>query len=179
MPQSDPGLILPHMFVRYYAELARPFADVEAALLSSPEDWVPGLAAEAETRGEQLLAEVGFGPADRRVEKQVRIELGQSFRLASKTILPMIWRATPAAELFPSLEADLEVAPLGAGRTQLSISARYRPPLGALGRAIDRTLLHRVAEATVKDFLDRAGERLLEALPESVPPAPVRSAVDG
>jgi hypothetical protein len=46
---------------------------------------------------------------------------------------------------------------VGEQRTRLAISARYRPPLGAVGRAADRVLLHRVAEATVKDFLDRVG----------------------
>jgi uncharacterized membrane protein len=56
------------------------------------------------------------------------------------------------------LEADLEVAALGGSRTQLSVSARYRPPLGSVGRVIDKALLHRVAEATIKDFLDRLGE---------------------
>jgi hypothetical protein len=49
---------------------------------------------------------------------------------------------------------------LGRDRTQLAISARYRPPLGAVGRVADRVLLHRVAEATVKDFLDQVGERI-------------------
>ena len=48
------------------------------------------------------------------------------------------------------------------GTTQLSISARYVPPLGALGSAIDRALLHRVAEATMKDFLDRVATALLD-----------------
>lgn len=72
----------------------------------------------------------------------------------------MSWRATGPDRLFPQLDADLEVAALGRGRTQLSISARYRPPMGAAGRALDRALLHRVAEATIKDFLDRVGERV-------------------
>jgi hypothetical protein len=150
------------MFVRYYVELPVACDDVEEALLASPGDWVPGLAGEAEVRGQRLLAEVGFGPPSRRLEKQVRIDLGPSFRLASKTILPMTWRATGTEALFPSLEADLEVAALGPSRTQLSISARYRPPLGPVGRAIDKTLLHRVAEATLKDFLDRTAEKLAE-----------------
>jgi hypothetical protein len=35
--------------------------------------------------------------------------------------------------------------------------------MGAVGRMLDRALLHRVAEATVKDFLDRVGERLRTA----------------
>jgi len=69
----------------------------------------------------------------------------------------MTWKATGAQRLFPLLEADLEVAGLGATRTQLSISARYRPPMGPLGRVLDRALLHRVAEAALKDFLDRVG----------------------
>jgi hypothetical protein len=56
------------------------------------------------------------------------------------------------------------VAPIGQNRTQLSVSTRYQPPLGPLGRAIDRTLLHRVAEATIKDFVDRAGEALTSRL---------------
>ena len=49
---------------------------------------------------------------------------------------------------------------MGEDRTQLAISARYRPPLGVLGRTVDRVLLHRVAEATVKDFIDRVGRAI-------------------
>jgi hypothetical protein len=39
---------------------------------------------------------------------------------------------------------------------------RYRPPLGVVGQTVDRVLLHRVTEATVKDFLDRVGEAITE-----------------
>jgi hypothetical protein len=42
------------------------------------------------------------------------------------------------------------------------MSARDRPPLGAVGQAVDRVLLHRVAEATVKDFLDRLGQAITD-----------------
>ena len=63
---------------------------------------------------------------------------------------------------------DLSVlGSLGEDRTQLAISARYRPPLGVVGRTVDRVLLHRVAEATVKDFLDRVGERIQAREPAS------------
>jgi hypothetical protein len=148
------------MFVRYFVELDLPSPEVERSLLWAPDQWVPGLAQEAEAAGERLLAEVGFGPGGRRVEKQVEIELGVPIHFPSKTILPLSWRATGPGRLFPELEADLEVAAIGPDRTQLSISGRYRPPLGLLGRAMDRALLHRVAEATVKDFLDRAAGAL-------------------
>ena len=149
------------MFIRYYLDLESPFDDVETALLAEPEAWVPGLARAAEDRGERLLAEVGFAVDDEhRVDKQVEIEFGEPYRIPAKTLLPMAWRATGAEQLFPSLDADLEVAAMGPSRTQLSVSACYRPPGGVVGRAIDRALLHRVAEATVKDFLDRVGETL-------------------
>jgi uncharacterized membrane protein len=59
------------------------------------------------------------------------------------------------------------VAELEDGRCQLAISARYEPPLGAVGRAIDRALLSRVAEATLKDFLDRVRESIARRLPGS------------
>lgn len=147
------------MFVRYFMELDDPFDRVEQALLADPSSWVPGMARAAGDRGERLLAEVGFAVDEgRRVDKEVEISFTEPYRSAIKTRLPMSWRATGPRRLFPSLEADLEVAALGAMRTQISISARYRPPMGPLGRALDRAMLHRVAEATVKDFLDRVGE---------------------
>jgi hypothetical protein len=33
-----------------------------------------------------------------------------------------------------------------------------------VGRALDKALLRRVAEATIKDFLDRAGERITSGI---------------
>jgi hypothetical protein len=148
------------MFARYFVELAMEPERVEAALLRSPETWVPGLAREANYHGDALLAEVGFGD-DVRMARQVAIEFRDPVRMPSKTVIPLHWIATGATGLFPALEADLEIAPLGPTRTQLAMSARYVPPLGAIGRAIDRAVLFRVAEATLKDFLDRVGETLM------------------
>lgn len=148
------------MFVRYFSELVFPLATVEEALLRDPEQWLPGLAVRAEERGQDLLVEVGFGSPGRRVARSVLIEVGEPMRFPSRTVLPMTWKAASKESLFPTLEADLEVGVLGPNRTQLSVSARYKPPLGAVGRAIDKTLLHRVAEASIKDFVDRVTERL-------------------
>jgi len=147
------------MFARYFVELPLEPERVEAALTGS-RGWLPGLAEQANHQGDVLLAEVGFG-GDVRIARQVAIELGEAIRMPTKTVVPLRWQATGATGLFPSLDADLEVAPLGPRRTQLAISARYVPPLGAIGRAIDRTLLFRVAEATLKDFLDHVGEAVL------------------
>ncbi len=152
------------MFARYYVELPLPAEEVERAVLSDPEAWVPGLAGKASERGEELLAEVGFGDG-MRVDKQVVLEFGRPIRMPSKMVLPIKWRAVGVESLFPALDADLEIAPLGSHSTQLSMSARYVPPMGMLGRAMDRAVLHRVAEATLKDFLDRVSVALLTHAP--------------
>ncbi|MEX2556142.1 MAG: hypothetical protein WEB06_10965 [Actinomycetota bacterium] len=151
------------MFIRYYVELPMAFAETEKALLRSPDAILGDLARRAYARGESLLTEVGFDVGGRRLAKRVAVELHEPVRFDSKTTLPMTWHATGPDGLFPSLEADLEIAPLGRSSTQLAISARYPPPLGALGRALDRGVLHRVAEAAVKDFLDHVGRALIDS----------------
>ncbi len=148
------------MFARYFSELPFPLREVEHALLHSPDAWVPGLAKDAQARGESLLADVGFGSGGRRLTKQVEIKLGPTMPFPSKTVVPIVWQPVDHQPLFPALDADLELAGIGPNLTQLSISARYSPPLGALGKAIDRALLHRVAEATLKDFIDQVGSAL-------------------
>jgi hypothetical protein len=148
------------MFARYFVEVPISPEDVERALARDPRAWLPGLAEGANHRGDQLLAEVGFGDVVR-IRRTVVVELGESVRSGSKTVFPLRWAASGTAGLFPSLDADLEVAPLGPGRTQLAMSARYVPPFGAVGRVIDRAVLSRVAEATLKDFLDRVADTII------------------
>jgi hypothetical protein len=129
-------------------------------MLENPGSWLPDIAGEAESRGDLLLTEVGFGSGRLRVEKSVTVEIGDARRLGGKSILPMTWTPGDPGRLFPRLEADIELSALGSARTQLAISARYRPPMGAVGRLVDRTMLHLAAEATIKDFLDRVSENL-------------------
>ncbi|HYT79388.1 MAG TPA: hypothetical protein VEQ37_09045, partial [Actinomycetota bacterium] len=148
------------MFIRYFIEIPRAMAEVEAEVMDSPGRWSTEPARDAEARSRQLLADVGFGPPGARLAKRVDMQFGEPLRFPSKTILPMSWTPAGLEGLFPSLDADIELGALGPTRTQLSISARYTPPLGAFGRVLDRAVLHRVAEATVKDFLDRAAQIL-------------------
>jgi hypothetical protein len=150
------------MFVRYYVELVLPAGQVEQALLGAPAGWLSALAGQAQQRGDGLLTEVGVGPLGARLGRRVRVQPGEPVRFPSMTSLPLTWEPVGMEGLLPRLEADIEVGPLGENRTQLAISARYRPPLGVLGRTVDRVLLHRVAEATVKDFLDRVGQAITD-----------------
>jgi hypothetical protein len=148
------------MFARYFVELPIEPLEVERLLTDDSMRWLTRLAGEAHHRGDELLAEVGFGERIR-VARQVNLTLGDPIRAAEKTVIPLRWRPTNAPGLFPPLDADLEVAELAPGRTQLAMSARYDPPLGVVGKMIDRSILYRVAEATLKDFLDRLGDAIL------------------
>jgi hypothetical protein len=146
------------MFLRYYVELDLPAEQVRSALVDSPSSWLPALADGAAERAEPLLAEVGAGPSNLRLSKRVTVRLRQPVQFPSKLSLPMTWE--PGGWLLPKLDAELELGSLGKGRTQLAINGRYEPPLGVVGRTVDRLALHRVAEATIKDFLDRVAAAL-------------------
>jgi len=148
------------MLVRYFIELRTEIGQLSGILLGGPEAWVPGLVRDATIHGERLLTEIGFG-GRLRISKEVELEVGEPTHFGMTLYIPISWKATGPSGLFPLLEGDLELTTLGEGRTQLAISARYTPPLDGLGQAADRAVLHRVAESTVKDFLDRLGERLL------------------
>jgi hypothetical protein len=148
------------MFVRYFVEVPLPAAQVERALLASPAEWLSAMAGAAQERGDGLLTEVGVGPLGTRLRRRVKVELGEPVRFPSMTSLALPWEPAGLEGLLPRLDANIELGALGEDRTQLAVSARYRPPLGAVGRTVDRVLLHRVAEATVKDFLDRLGHAI-------------------
>jgi hypothetical protein len=149
------------MFVRYFIELPLDAAQIVTAVTDDPGQVLQPIATKATHRGDALLADVGFGDT-LRIKRSVAIELSDPVRTRSKVIIPFSWRASGlTAGLLPAMEGDLEIAALDSAMTQLAISARYEPPLGAVGRMLDRAALHRVAEATVKDFLDHLGEILL------------------
>lgn len=132
-----------------------------------PNSLIPSIASFADDRGRHLLAEIGFPIDGHRLSKNVEIDVGEPITGPGRTWIPISWRATGASALFPVLDGDLELAPLGTELTQLSLNGRYQPPLGLLGKTIDKALLSRVAEATIKDFVDR----LARAIEAAMPPA--------
>jgi hypothetical protein len=144
-----------------------PSEQAEGALLLDPESWIPDLAEAAGSVGETILIEVSLGALSRWVAKRIIVELGEPIHFPSRVVLPMTWRSPELDSLFPVFDADIELAPIGPSRTQLSVSARYSPPLGKIGRAIDRALLRRVTEAVVRDFVERVAERIVALVGES------------
>ena len=124
-------------------------------ILTQDGAWLSPLAAAAMGDGEALRLRIGPLGAHPVLSKTFGVEVGDPLTRDEVTVIPLTWKATSAPGLFPVLSADLEVAPLDEELTQLTLRGRYEPPLGAVGRRLDRLLMHRIAEASVRAFLGR------------------------
>ena len=103
------------------------------------------------------LQRVGVPGLSKLVRVQVR-ELAWTDRSVG---LAIRWEATgPGGGLFPVLDADITMFPAGEQVTILAVAGAYRPPLGAMGAALDRAVLHRVASATIRAFLAQVAGRI-------------------
>ena len=117
------------------------------------------------------LVRVGPGVVSKLVRVQVR-ELSWTDKSGG---LALRWEATGAGgALFPVLDADLTLTDFGARGTLVALAGVYRPPLGLVGQALDRAVLHRIAVATIKDFLARVAAELALPGDEAENSAPVR-----
>jgi len=143
------------VFVQDFLVIAQPYEQV-LSLLEQPQgpDALLGVALEgARAEGESLRAKVGPARWPAVFSKTVEIRSGPLRHHGDSALVPFHWAAPEALSLFPRVDADLEVAPFGPVQTQVVLRARYEPPGGALGRSLDRVLLHRLAESTLRAFL--------------------------
>lgn len=140
------------MLVYYFGYITGSVEQVAAALTASAGEmsvW----ARLAYREGEELRARIGAGsgvPA-----KAIEIDMGEPLYRAGATTIPISWKATGVESLFPVMNADLVVEPMGADMVQVVLRGSYQPPLGGVGRLLDRALLHRLAQASAKSFLDQ------------------------
>ena len=148
------------MFLKSITELTVDFAYVRAAMLSGPRAWLDGLAAAAGAEGDRLLVDVGLEVRGHDIRRRAGLEVGEAMTTDRVALLPLRLRVEDHQRLFPSLEGNLDAAWLGPGRTHLALTLTYDPPLGVLGRAVDRALLHRVAEAVAQRFLEAIATEL-------------------
>lgn len=141
---------VPRMFIYYFANLERKFTDLADDFSRQPfESW----ADTAYRDGEQLRARLSAGERGL-LAKTVTLEVGTEVRGEKHITVPIAWSATGTPGLFPRLDADLVLAPVGPTASQVSLRGNYEPPLGPVGRSMDRAVFHRIAEACVKEFVD-------------------------
>src|SRR5215469_6780453 len=129
--------------------------------LGKLDSWFLTASDHAYEEGMAGLARIGpRGPAPG-ISRLAEIRFQPLAAQQGRAGLALRWEARgPGGRLFPVLDADLPVAPAGEDAALLTLAGAYRPPLGSLGAELDRLLLHRVAEATIRDFLERVATAL-------------------
>lgn len=147
------------MFVHYFTHVPLAVPEVEARL-DQVRNRLADMAEVAYREGEQLHAKVG--PWVDGFAKEVDLVIGTAEIHRTGIAYPVTWTATNAEILFPSLEANLLLAHVGQDTTRLAFEGTYEPPLGEIGRLVDRALLGRFAEAAVRNWLDRLAAALIE-----------------
>lgn len=116
--------------------------------------------------GRAQLAKVGVKVANVAIYKHVRLEVGNSHVEAHRDslMLAVSWTAAGGPPLFPRMEGTLHADPDGIQSTRLTLNARYDPPMGTLGKLLDRALMHRLAQSTMDDFVIRLAASITDEL---------------
>lgn len=146
----------------FYEHVDRSVDDIVAAL-TEPGSGVFDTATRSAVAGvEELRGRLHVDVGGFEVGREVTVELGAPQTESYAVIIPIHWRATRGAALFPSMTAHLEIAEIDdhLPLSQVSIIGAYHPPAGVAGALGDRLLGHRLAEAAVRHFVTELKSRL-------------------
>lgn len=150
------------MFVREELRLSAEFSAARDRLTALAHSGSLLTAAQAASDGAGVsyggtgLARVGpLGPV-RGLSRVVEVQFGDLVAHDESAQLALRWEvAGPGGGMFPALDADITLARMDDEATTLTLTGVYRPPLGNVGAGLDQAILHRVAVATIRDFLGR------------------------
>lgn len=150
------------MFVRDEMPLDVGFEEARDRL-ARLDSWFLTASNDAYSEGIAGLARVGpLGPA-LGISRLVEVRFQPLAARDDQAGIALRWEVRgPGGRLFPVLDADLTLIPDGENAALLTLAGSYRPPLGGVGAELDRLILHRVAEATVRDFLKRVAAALAD-----------------
>lgn len=150
-------------FVQDFAVLDRGYPAVAGRLAADAAGLFTAALQAARLEGESLRVSVAPAGWPVVLSKSVELCVGPARTYADHQIVGFTWHARGGDSLFPRMDADLELAPFGPGRTEVVLRGSYEPPGGLLGYEADRLLCHRVACSTARAFLRRVCAGLAEA----------------
>ena len=147
------------IFIQDFADIDRSFEHVRTRFAGESE-WLSPLASAATEDGEALRMRIGPSWAAGIVTREVSVTLGPWRPRGDAISRSLAWRASELQSLFPLLEGDIELAPIGEEGSRISLAVVYTPPLGGMGALVDRAVLHRVAASTVRSFISKVASNL-------------------
>jgi hypothetical protein len=154
--------------IRSFDYVNHPYSAVRDAIVKDPAGVLRAAtnAAASRARAVAVALHVNIGPLDIATEIAVTVgkisEQTHDTPISQVTRIPIAWSAAQRAALFPIMNAELSVYPLTATETQLDFLGRYEPPLGVVGDALDATVGHRIAEASVHRLVSDVATYLRE-----------------
>lgn len=154
-----------------YTYIQQPFDEAARILIEDPATLLQSATDRAASEARELHAElrVDLGPFE--IGRDVAIDIGEFRPTSMQTVtVPITWKASEAAALFPSLSGVVELQALSLRRplTQVTLSATYRPPLGLIGAAGDAIVGRHIADAVAHRFVHDIAERIELALQQPV-----------
>lgn len=159
--------------VRYYQFVQRPYGAVRGLLRERPLEVLQRATTSAAARAEALGATLRVALAGFEIGVDVKIHV-TAIRdeeavggLSPVTHVMLSWEAARAPGLFPLMSAQLSIWPLSSTETEIEIEGEYRPPLGAVGDALDAAVGYRIARASVHQFLEDVVRQIHLELPAS------------
>ena len=140
--------------------------EVAATRLAKLGGWLAGASNDAYSDEVTVLFRVGPTGSVPGLSRLAEVHLRDLAGRSGRTGLALRWEVHgPGGRLFPVLDADLTLTADGENSSLLVLEGAYRPPGGALGAGLDRVLLHRVASATIRNFLGRIAGVLASPVP--------------
>lgn len=161
-PPQRPGYVA---FLRDFVDIDRPLDQV-CKQLGGDGNWLVPLAGRAADDGATHNVRLSPSSARRRLGVPAKVRLDRCTEHGDTVLIPIRWEATTLSGLFPILDGNLELHALGTNACRLVLSASYRPPLDTVGEWLDRMAFHRVAESTVRSFLELVASSLGEGAAE-------------
>jgi len=155
--------------IRCYDYVNQPYDQVCEALRAKSNAVFHAATKSAESRGGEVAAGLHVKIAGFDVSKDVEILIKHytevESRSGKKMTVEFEWKAAEASGLFPSMTAQMDIYPITKTETQLDFHGEYEPPLGIMGKAIDAVLGHRIAEASVHQFVNEVAAYLRKNAP--------------
>jgi len=156
--------------IRSYDYVNHPYAQVRNALKKDALVVFQSATKAAASRARSIASELHVDMGGIGVEADILISIKKIEEKASEammgpiTRLQLEWQAVKMPSLFPLMNAELSIYPLTGTETQLDFSGRYEPPLGAVGKAVNAIVGHRIAEVSVHRFISDVAGYLRKAL---------------
>jgi hypothetical protein len=159
--------------IRCYDYVNHPYEQVRNALSKDALSVFQSATKSAASRAESIAAALHVAIGGITVQADIRVSVknveekvpGAKSMSAPATRLRLEWEAATRPRLFPLMKAELSIYPLTATETQLDFSGLYKPPFGALGKAMNAIVGHRIAEVSVHRFVSDVAEYLRQVLP--------------